>query len=256
MRVLNSRPLIFCLTLFLSFFSHAQIVEKVTGKEVVANLMSTDTLSVGDKVSFLDGDLQTIGNGTVLKVSNGGKKVLIKIDSGNAKVGMSLEKINSHSTSENTKVLYHNSKENNYYLTDEDSKILREGEISTPAYIIGGILGTWPLGLGVGHAIQGRYIDKGWIFTTGELASLGVFVMSAGSCIENKHCSNNSLIALSLWSYIGFRIWEVIDVWAAPLEINRRYHNLKQRVEPKSSLYPILIPHNNGSTLLGFNITF
>ena len=54
-------------------------------------------------------------------------------------------------------------------LTEKDQEILEIGEISQTRYIIGGILGTYPIGLGVGHAVQGRWSQMGWIFTAGEL---------------------------------------------------------------------------------------
>src|SRR5205085_907677 len=59
-------------------------------------------------------------------------------------------------------------------LTDYDRKVLQIGEISDTRYVLGGVIGTYPIGLGLGHAIQGRYMDRGWIFTVGELGSLAV----------------------------------------------------------------------------------
>lgn len=62
-------------------------------------------------------------------------------------------------------------------------QFLDDGEVSTPRYIIGGILGTYPIGFGIGHAIQGRYSDRGWIFTATEAASLAVVIAGVGECL-------------------------------------------------------------------------
>ena len=47
-------------------------------------------------------------------------------------------------------------------------------EISKSKYVTGGVLGT-VFGFGIGHGVQGRWSnDKGWIFTSAELVTLGV----------------------------------------------------------------------------------
>ena len=43
-------------------------------------------------------------------------------------------------------------------------------EVSETNYYLGGVLGVLP-GFGIGHAVQGRWKDKGWIFTAGELTT-------------------------------------------------------------------------------------
>lgn len=65
--------------------------------------------------------------------------------------------------------LIYDAKKKGIDLTDKDKEILEIGEISTVSYVVGGVLGTYPVGLGIGHAIQGRWSQKGWIFTAGEL---------------------------------------------------------------------------------------
>lgn len=54
-------------------------------------------------------------------------------------------------------------------------------KIGTARYVIGGILGT-TLGLGIGHAVQGRWRnDYGWAFTLGPIATL-LGYMLGGNC--------------------------------------------------------------------------
>jgi hypothetical protein len=90
-------------------------------------------------------------------------------------------------------------------------------------YILGGITGSF-LGLGAGHAIQGRFFDKGWIFTIGEVTSFAFIIASS---VDSTPCDPadpphsgcmgggwpNPYWVLVLG---GLHIWEIIDVWAAP----------------------------------------
>lgn len=159
-------------------------------------------------------------------------------------------------------------------LSEDDKETLEIGEISTTRYVVGGVLGTYPLGLGIGHAIQGRWSQKGWIFTTGELVSATVAVVGALGCVGNEienginhkdDCSsaNETLVAVGIIGYIGFRIWEIVDVWATPLSHNKKVKELQDYIEKtpakpvKSSLYlsPIYNRQQNGSGL-GLTYTF
>ncbi|HRO67093.1 MAG TPA: hypothetical protein PL182_05980, partial [Pseudobdellovibrionaceae bacterium] len=80
----------------------------------------------------------------------------------------------------------------------------------------------------IGHAVQGRYGDKGWIFTTGEVAGLTALAIGLGSCKDEtqsdgskeKKCSQDGMIGLGFAALIGFHVWEIIDVWtgARPVE--------------------------------------
>ena len=146
-------------------------------------------------------------------------------------------------------------------LTEKDKEALEIGEISNARYIIGGVLGTYPIGLGLGHAVQGRWSEKGWIFTTGELASVGVVIIGAAGCLNNEadngfngksDCSdfNSFLVISGIIGYVGFRIWEAVDVWVAPIGHNKKVRELKNYInkEPmptvKSSLnlVPLMSP--------------
>jgi len=133
-------------------------------------------------------------------------------------------------------------------LTDKDKETLEIGEISTARYVTGGILGTYPLGLGIGHAIQGRWSEQGYIFTWGELGSLGAVVIGAVGCLdedidgdENWKCSgfDRTLIVAGVIGFVGFRIWEVVDVWAAPPSHNKKFKKLKQYIE-ESKVKPMV----------------
>lgn len=120
-------------------------------------------------------------------------------------------------------------------LTENDKKVMEVGEISTARYVTGGILGTYPIGFGVGHAIQGRWTQGGWIFTAGEVGAVAMIVAGLSSCIDNSfdECSGgeSSLIVMGALGFVGLRIWEIIDVWAVPPGHNKKYRELKNYIE-------------------------
>lgn len=96
------RILITLFVLSVSFSAQAQTVEKINGNEAVVHIHGSESLSVGDQVSFLDEKLNVSGQGEVTKISGGGKKAIVKILSGNAKNGMSLEKDSMNQKSNKT----------------------------------------------------------------------------------------------------------------------------------------------------------
>ena len=103
-------------------------------------------------------------------------------------------------------------------------------EVSTGRYITGGILGS-TLGFGIGHGVQGRYAEKGWIFTAGEVAGAALWLPAAAQCgkdnkdktnNDDKKCtsSQNNLIVAGLVVGLGFRIWEIVDVWTGATPVD------------------------------------
>lgn len=125
-------------------------------------------------------------------------------------------------------------------LTEKDKAILQIGEISTARYIVGGILGTYPLGFGIGHGIQGRWSEQGQIFTWGELGSLGVVVAAVSGCLsttEAWNCSSfeEALILTGAIGFIGLRLWEIVDVWATPPSHNSKFRVLKKYIDETKS---------------------
>lgn len=156
-------------------------------------------------------------------------------------------------------------------LTEQDKRVLEIGEISDTRYIVGGILGTYPIGLGVGHAIQGRWSDKGWIFTAGELGAATVFVIGALGCVSDELNSglngkddckglNEAMVVTGIVGYIGFRIWEIVDVWSVPPSHNRKVRDLQHYIqktpakEVKTSLH--LVPLYNPKMGQGVGLRF
>lgn len=138
--------------------------------------------------------------------------------------------------------------------SEEDREILAKGEISRGQYIAGGVVGS-AVGFGIGHAIQGRYGELGWVFTTGEVISYGFLIRSLRNCVDidwydtdedDTSCVDKGMLKLSVVGLFGFKIWEVIDVWTAPPAHNRRYRQLKGATPEKTKFY--ILPAEKGMT--------
>ena len=70
--------------------------------------------------------------------------------------------------------------------SDEDLLILERGRISTGQYVTGGVIGSY-FGFGIGHMIQQRWIDRGWIFSLGESAAIAAIVVGAVGCANEVY---------------------------------------------------------------------
>jgi hypothetical protein len=135
-------------------------------------------------------------------------------------------------------------------LSQEDLEALQRGEISEFAHLAGGLVGTF-VGFGIGQAVQGRYHDTGWIFTVGESVSFGLVVVGLVRCVDllasdgGLDCEDrgdlNWLIA-GLVGLVGFRIWELVDVWGGPVWHNDRVRSARLRAYPPAGLGLYLAP--------------
>jgi len=159
-------------------------------------------------------------------------------------------------------------------LTPDEIELLDRGEISDARYAIGGIVGTF-LGLGLGNAIQGTYMPKGLIFTLGEIGGTVLIVDGVVNCVANvvgtgisnattgstttPNC-NGAAAAVGLVALLGFRVWELVDVWTTPPSINREIRNIRERngiSAPKVSLVPVMDPYNSSAIAGGqLSLTF
>lgn len=93
----------------------------------------------------------------------------------------------------------------------------------------GAYIGTF-FGFGIGHAFQGRYMDDGWKWTLGEVATLGTIFATADQCENNTdpltgektyQCSSYSSLTVLAW--IGFRVWQGYDLWHYASTANNIY---------------------------------
>jgi hypothetical protein len=146
-------------------------------------------------------------------------------------------------------------------LSAEDRDLILDGEISTGAHVAGGALAFF-VGFGTGQMAQGRWGSRGWIFTLGDTASLGLMIYGLGkgasdcaSAVEGEPCGGSGLglIAGGVIAYTGFRLWETVDAFVAPIGHNRRVRAAKLRggMNPMYSAAPYVVPAQNGNGAVG-----
>lgn len=130
---------------------------------------------------------------------------------------------------------------------DDKAAFSMEGktiEMDMRDYILGGVLGT-TVGFGIGHAVQGRYKQKGWLFTVLQVASLGLIIYGLSDCesssaddessgdddvfddlvqlprtkrpaLAEDSCPGAGAAIVGFGTLIGFHVWEIVDVWSKP----------------------------------------
>jgi hypothetical protein len=152
-------------------------------------------------------------------------------------------------------------------LSTEDQELILDGEIGPVAHIGGGLVATF-VGFGTGQMVQGRWLERGWIFTVGETAGLGVMVYGLGkaatSCVneDGSDCGSSGLglIAGGAIAVTGLHIWEIVDAFVAPIGHNRRVRAAKLHANGHSgiaSVTPYVAPAQAGNgTVGGLALTF
>lgn len=164
-------------------------------------------------------------------------------------------------------------------LSDADLRLLASGEISTGQHVAGSILAISP-GFGLGHLVQGRWLDRGWIYTVGEAASLALVFSSIeytsvcaseeptpngdGPYLPSSGCSQDTTadgwrLGLGLGVYVGLRLWEIVDAIAVPTEHNRKVRELRARVQLAQggvAVTPFLAPTREGGAMAGVAARF
>jgi len=98
-----------------------------------------------------------------------------------------------------------------------EGEMAGSSQISRGRYVTGGVLST-VLGLGIGHAVQGRYLPLGLVFTLGEAASWTVFLVDRSSYnheedLADFYQSTGTVGWIGLGVAGALHIWEVLDSW-------------------------------------------
>ena len=149
-------------------------------------------------------------------------------------------------------------------LSEKDQNIIEMGEIGPGRYVLGGVVGSY-IGLGLGHAIQGRYSSRGWIYTVGEVTSAGLIVVGIFPCGLGSDSSASSASSAScltftigMAGYIAFRAWEAVDLWVAPLIHNRKYRQIKKKLSHDSgeNISLFIYPNGKDYIAMGLQIQF
>lgn len=145
--------------------------------------------------------------------------------------------------------------------------------ISADSYLQGGIVGT-VVGLGLGHAMEGRYTadsGKGFIFTIGEVAPFAIVI--GGSLLEwmrdpcsgdagsHAECRNSDrprifstpdAFNVATAIFIGFKIWEIADIWNYPI----RHPKYDGSNSPTPSKIQFALAPVDGALAVGMKIDF
>ena len=119
--------------------------------------------------------------------------------------------------------------------------------ISQPLYITSGVVGL--LGFGIGHAIQGRWLERGWVFTAGPSLFIVAGIVGSGVLSPSKSPSSRrsgssggladfaSFLSLLLGgAFPIFHIWGVVDTWWLPhhykitsVDISPKFYSYKDK---------------------------
>lgn len=148
-----------------------------------------------------------------------------------------------------------------------DAFLIQQPQMTQGQYLAGGLTSLF-VGWGVGHAIQGRYAERGWIFTLGEAASFGMFFggygWAAANIISHTERSSRSnfdtrnsipnmggpasLMVAGGIAFTAIRIWEVIDAFAAPYSDSRPYYGAIEKpvASTKLAFVPWVAPNSAG----------
>jgi hypothetical protein len=145
-------------------------------------------------------------------------------------------------------------------LSREDWKLLERKELSKARYVVGGIVASY-IGLGLGHTVQGRWLEKGWVFTLGESAGLAMTVVGLSQVLTAADCApvepgapsrcpshnrrlGGGLLVAGLVTYVGFRVWDAVDAWGTPHRQRQRARLLRRSLglPPGARMTPYVVP--------------
>lgn len=110
--------------------------------------------------------------------------------------------------------------------------------INEDSYIAGGVASIL-LGFGIGHAIQGRWKERGWIHTAFQTGVIAGFLFGGNFFLpESITIEHYALYFLSgTLLFMGSRVWETVDAWALPQSIKVISSNQQNNLYKTHFLY-------------------
>jgi hypothetical protein len=129
---------------------------------------------------------------------------------------------------------------------DEES----QEKLITPQQHSGGAVAALFFGFGSGQAIQGRWRERGWIFTVGDTLSVAAMVggaMSMTGCLGQMQGGDTKCelamgtAVTGLLAFSVLRIWQTADAIVVPPEHNR----LVREAELEAAV-PYISPSSDG----------
>jgi hypothetical protein len=146
-------------------------------------------------------------------------------------------------------------------LTDEEHELLAQGEIGEHARLGGTAVEAF-FGLGLGQAVEGRWTETGWIFTTGELAATTLIGVGLGEafaeCKPGDTCHagrGKAMFVAGALAAAVFRTWGTVDAYVGPARHDERVRALRMRLATAPMPYVTTLP-GSGGTIAGFTLAF
>lgn len=126
--------------------------------------------------------------------------------------------------------------------------------LSTGRYITGGILGS-AIGLGIGHAVQRRYLPLGLIFSLGEAAGWTAFfadstLTTTSSGFTTRVSSIGTVGVIGLVTTLGLHVWEIVDVWVTGNQLRKKEAPAKHASRPFTLVPVVMHQEAPGATLV------
>ena len=119
--------------------------------------------------------------------------------------------------------------------------------ISNGRYIGGGVASIF-LGFGIGHAIQGRWGERGWVFTLLDSIAIGGMVTSFISPTVGSHFPTFVVVLYgSFFLLLGSRIWSIIDAWILP-----SHYKIAQ--ESRFQVSPLIVSNYSDLSTVGLGL--
>lgn len=133
------------------------------------------------------------------------------------------------------------------------SYLVEETELGYGRYLTGGVTSI-VVGFGAGQAVQGRYAEKGWIFTLGETASVGMiaggYLWLVPSFEEGESPMGPAgLMLAGFTALVAFRTWGVIDAWSAPYASGNRTAQASRDATSKLAFMPWISTQGAGFSM-------
>lgn len=147
----------------------------------------------------------------------------------------------------------------NAQMTEAERDLLTRGEYTGGEIAASGLLGTI-IGFGTGHAVQDRYRESGWIYTVGEGTGLVILGIGIPACGEADDFFDNAgcIVGVAITGevlFLGFKLVEIVDVWAHPAIHNRRVRALEERTVGSQWSFQVR-PHADGGMTAGLALRY
>lgn len=100
---------------------------------------------------------------------------------------------------------------------------------------IAGLAAGYVIGFGTGHLVQGRYLEKGWLFTIGDAIGTYATLQGLRGCAFSQ-CENSFWVGLALLTV--FKTWQLVDLAKVPTHSPRKPHHVQKKnvFEPNAKI--------------------